>query len=222
MTEMAPWLRAGTAFRAQHLCRTVYGTPIGTQCPHLVSMGDCSHMHKPTHTQFKNTKIKFKKPSSYGLQNFLLSYLNFIVIEELVKACITPYLTVMTSKVWKSEGPERLWDRIMLSSLCRFTSYYLYTLSLLIGNYSCLFLKKTKRKITMSPLWRCRWWEAKRRSLGNEDGSQPKSTWRRSWRGAGRVPESAGPGRSWDTSTWRSWCPVGRELSVRSGRNWKW
>lgn len=34
----------------------------------------------------------------------------------------------------------------MLSWLCRFTSYYLYTPSLLIGNHSCFFLKKTKRK----------------------------------------------------------------------------
>lgn len=34
----------------------------------------------------------------------------------------------------------------MLSWLCRFTSYYLYTPSLLIGNHSCFFLNKTKKK----------------------------------------------------------------------------
>lgn len=40
------------------ICVRVYGTPVGTQCPLLVSIGDCSHMHKATHTQFKNIKIK--------------------------------------------------------------------------------------------------------------------------------------------------------------------
>lgn len=41
---------------------------------------------------------------------------------------------------------------MMLSWLCRFTSYYLYTLSLLIGNHSGFFIKKTKRKIDVSSL----------------------------------------------------------------------
>lgn len=66
-----------------------------------------------------------------------------------------------------------------------------------------------------------RWLEAKWRSLANAGGSQPKLTWKQNLSGAARVQENAGPGKSWDTSTWRSWCPAGKELYVHSERNWK-